>query len=61
MTRGAAAPVISVRGLTKDYGGGRGVFGVNLEVAPGEVLGFLGPNGAGKTVTMRHLMGFVRP
>lgn len=61
MTRGALGPAISVRGLTKDYGGGRGVFGVNLEVAAGEVLGFLGPNGAGKTVTMRHLMGFVRP
>ncbi len=61
MTTDAAAPVINVRGLTKDYGRGRGVFGVSLSVAPGEVLGFLGPNGAGKTVTMRHLMGFVRP
>lgn len=54
-------PSVEVRGLTKDYGGGRGVFGVSFEVRPGEVLGFLGPNGAGKTVTMRHLMGFVRP
>lgn len=56
-----SAPAIFVRGLTKDYGRGRGVFDVNLEVGAGEVLGFLGPNGAGKTVTMRHLMGFVRP
>ncbi|WP_273384455.1 ABC transporter ATP-binding protein [Enorma phocaeensis] len=56
-----SAPAICVRGLTKDYGRGRGVFDVNLEVDAGEVLGFLGPNGAGKTVTMRHLMGFVRP
>lgn len=61
MTVNGAGPAICARGLTKDYGRGRGVFGVNLEVAPGEVLGFLGPNGAGKTVTMRHLMGFVRP
>lgn len=59
MIRGEAA--VRVRGLTKDYGRGRGVFGVDLAVAPGEVLGFLGPNGAGKTVTMRHLMGLVRP
>ena len=56
-----SALAICVRGLTKDYGRGRGVFDVNLEVDAGEVLGFLGPNGAGKTVTMRHLMGFVRP
>lgn len=56
----ASAPAICVRGLTKDYGRGRGVFDVSLEVSSGEVLGFLGPNGAGKTVTMRHLMGFIR-
>lgn len=57
----ASAPAICARGLTKDYGRGRGVFDVNLEVAAGEVLGFLGPNGAGKTVTMRHLMGLIKP
>lgn len=57
----ASAPAICARGLTKDYGRGRGVFDVNLEVAAGEALGFLGPNGAGKTVTMRHLMGFIKP
>ena len=57
----ASAPAICVRGLTKDYGRGRGVFDVNLEVRAGEALGFLGPNGAGKTVTMRHLMGLIKP
>ena len=60
MTANGAGPAICVRGLTKDYGRGRGIFDVSLEVGAGEVLGFLGPNGAGKTVTMRHLMGFVR-
>lgn len=53
--------VVELRGLTKDYGGGRGVFDVSFAVEKGEVFGFLGPNGAGKTVTMRNLMGFVRP
>ncbi|AEB07763.1 ABC transporter related protein [Coriobacterium glomerans PW2] len=51
---------IDVSGLVKDYGRGRGVFGVSFSVTRGEVFGFLGPNGAGKTVTMRHLMGFIR-
>jgi ABC-2 type transport system ATP-binding protein len=54
-------PVISVDGLTKDYGHGRGVFDVSFQVGKGEVFGFLGPNGAGKTTTIRHLMGFAAP
>ena len=53
--------VITVENLTKDYGAGRGVFGINLNVERGEVFGFLGPNGAGKSTTIRHLMGFSKP
>ncbi len=49
---------ISVEHLTKDYGHGRGVFDVSLQIDKGECYGFLGPNGAGKTTTIRHLMGF---
>jgi ABC-2 type transport system ATP-binding protein len=48
---------ISTRGLTKDYGAGRGIFGLDLDVAEGEVFGYLGPNGAGKTTTIKLLMG----
>ncbi len=54
-------PIIEAKALTKDYGQGRGVFGLDFAVQPGEVFGFLGPNGAGKTTTIRQLMGFVRP
>lgn len=54
-------PMISADRLTKDYGHGRGVFDVSLQVEPGECYGFLGPNGAGKTTTIRHLMGFSKP
>ena len=55
------SPAIALRGVTKDYGRGRGVFDLTLDVAPGETMGFLGANGAGKTVTMRTLMGFIKP
>ncbi|MBM6615031.1 ABC transporter ATP-binding protein [Desemzia sp. RIT804] len=53
--------VIEVNHLTKDYGHGRGIFDVSLQVNKGEVLSFLGPNGAGKTTTIRHLVGFSNP
>jgi ABC-2 type transport system ATP-binding protein len=53
--------VISIINLTRDYGGGRGVFNLSFSVGEGEAFGFLGPNGAGKTTTIRHLMGFIRP
>ena len=53
--------IISVDHLTKDYGYGRGVFDVCMEVHRGECYGYLGPNGAGKSTTIRHLMGFSKP
>ncbi|MCD7844949.1 MAG: ATP-binding cassette domain-containing protein [Oscillospiraceae bacterium] len=53
--------VISVDHLTKDYGQGRGVFNVSLDIQEGEVFGYLGTNGSGKTTTIRHMMGFLKP
>ena len=53
--------IINIENLTKDYGHGRGVFDVSIQVEAGECYGFLGPNGAGKTTTIRHLMGFSKP
>ena len=50
---------ITTEGLTKDYGGGRGLFDLNLQVAVGEVFGYLGPNGSGKSTTIRLLMGLI--
>lgn len=56
-----AQPVIATSGLSKDYGAGRGLFGLDLEVEQGEVFGFLGPNGAGKSTTMRLLLDLIKP
>jgi ABC-2 type transport system ATP-binding protein len=59
----AVAGELAIRtsGLTKDFGGGNGLFGLDLGVRHGEVLGFLGPNGAGKSTTMRLLLDQIRP
>ena len=50
-----------VRGLGRSFGGVRAVNGVNLTVAPGEILGIIGSNGAGKTTTFDLCSGFLAP
>jgi|SRR5579884_1079334 len=52
---------IRTEGLTKRYRGVAALSHLDLEVAPGEVLGYLGPNGAGKTTTIRLLLGLIKP
>ncbi|SDM36243.1 ABC transporter ATP-binding protein [Allokutzneria albata] len=54
-------PLAQARGLTKRFGALTAVDELDLDVGPGEVLGFLGPNGAGKTTTVRLLLGLARP
>jgi ABC-2 type transport system ATP-binding protein len=52
---------IRTEGLSKRYGAADALKDLDLEVAPGEVVGYLGPNGAGKTTTIRLLLGLIRP
>ncbi|MEO8744722.1 MAG: ABC transporter ATP-binding protein [Candidatus Dormiibacterota bacterium] len=61
MLREMALAAIRTSKLSKDYGLGRGLFDLDLEVSPQEVFGYLGPNGSGKTTTIRCLMGMIRP
>jgi ABC-2 type transport system ATP-binding protein len=56
-----ADAVVSVRGLTKSYGGRAVVDHLDLDVHAGEVLGLIGANGAGKTTTVECLQGLRRP
>ncbi len=53
--------MISVQGLTKEYGLVKAVDNISFDMRKGEILGFLGPNGAGKTTTMKILTGYVTP
>lgn len=55
------APLLSVAGLSKRFGGHRAVDGVTLDVAPGELVCILGPNGAGKTTLFNLLTKDLAP
>ena len=56
-----AVAAIRTSSLTKDYGGGHGVFDLDLQVSARDAFGLLGVEGAGKTTTIRLLMGMIRP
>lgn len=53
--------MVETNQLTKRYQHNRGVFGMDMAIKQGEVIGIVGKNGAGKTTTMRMLMGFIHP
>ena len=54
-------PRVEMINITKTYGSIRSLRGVNLELAPGEVLGLVGDNGAGKSTLTKVLSGAVIP
>jgi ABC-2 type transport system ATP-binding protein len=58
-TENTATPIISIRNLRKNYGDKKVLKGVNLEVYPGQVIGYIGPNGAGKSTTVKILIGLI--
>jgi ABC-2 type transport system ATP-binding protein len=58
VSRGAA---VSLRGLVKHFGDVHAVDGVDVTIAPGEVVALLGPNGAGKSTTIDMLLGLTDP
>ena len=59
-THDRRAAAIAV-GLSKSYGDVHAVRGVDLTIAPGEIVAVLGPNGAGKSTTTELILGLIRP
>ena len=45
--------MIRTENLSRDFGGGRGLDGLTLEIPQGAIFGYIGPNGAGKTTTIK--------
>ncbi|MBI9082033.1 MAG: ABC transporter ATP-binding protein [Desulfobacterales bacterium] len=56
-----SAPLLEISGLCKHFGGLHAVDGVDMTLAPREILGLLGPNGAGKTVCFNLISGVYSP
>lgn len=54
-------PILSVKKLTKSFGGLTAVSNVNIELKQGELVGLIGPNGAGKTTVFNLLTGVYVP
>ena len=55
------APILSIEGLSKSFGGVKASDQISLSVMQGECHALIGPNGAGKTTLIRQLSGLVAP
>ena len=56
-----AGAAVHLTGLRKHYGDVHAVDGLDLTIAPGEVVALLGPNGAGKSTTVDMILGLTTP
>src|SRR5437868_4765920 len=54
-------PLLSVRNVTRRFGGIVAIDGVSLDVEPGQIVGLIGPNGAGKTTLFNVITRLYRP
>jgi branched-chain amino acid transport system ATP-binding protein len=55
------APLLSVEGIAKRFGGVVALDGVSFEVAPTTITGLIGPNGSGKTTLLNVINGVFKP
>ena len=61
MSDKGAGAAVSLRSVSKTFGGRQAVVDMTLAVDRGVCFGLLGPNGAGKSTTLKMIYGFLRP
>lgn len=54
-------PLVSLEGVAVDFSGQSVLTGIELAIAPGEIVTLIGPNGAGKTTLVRVVLGLLAP
>jgi len=52
-------PIITLKNLHKRYGTKQVLKGIDIDIYPGQVIGYIGPNGAGKSTTVKILCGLI--
>jgi branched-chain amino acid transport system ATP-binding protein len=57
----AMMPLLTTKGLSRNFGGLRAVDGVDFALMPGEIRAVIGPNGAGKTTFVSLISGRIQP
>ena len=60
-TQSTVLPLVSMNGISKNFGAIRALTSVDLEVYPGEVVALVGDNGAGKSTLVKILAGVFKP
>ncbi|MBS1772268.1 MAG: ABC transporter ATP-binding protein [Bacteroidetes bacterium] len=53
-------PIITIRNLCKNYGDKTVLNNIDLDIYPGQIIGYIGPNGAGKSTTVKVLNGVIQ-
>jgi branched-chain amino acid transport system ATP-binding protein len=54
-------PILSVKNISKSFGGLKALIDVSFDIQQGDVFGIIGPNGSGKTTLINCITGFIKP
>lgn len=56
-----SSPVVSLKGIDRAFDGRQVLRGLSLDIPEGQTTVVMGPSGCGKSVTLKHMIGLLRP